>query len=662
MKILDRYILTTFLRTFLSVFTILMFIFVLQTIWLYITELAGKDLDIFVIGKFLLYFTPNLVTLVLPLTILLASIMVFGNFAENYEFAAMKANGISLQRAMRSLSIFIFGLAIVAFFFANNVIPWAEYESYNLRNNIAKLKPAMAIAEGQFNEIGGINIHVEEKSGDRGQYLKNVTIHQKKSAKRGNYTVIRANEGELISSEDSNILSLELLDGNYYDELVSKNMRDYISKKPHAQSTFDRYILNVDLAEINQQDLDDKDITDRFNMLPISGLRRSIKQKNKERDTAFKDHAKTLYNRTTFDALRIDINPAKDSVFDGESILELLSTPTKIQVLNLASSMTSSTLSIIQSSETQYEIKKVILNRHIIALHEKYVLGLACIILFFVGAPLGALIRKGGIGLPLVIAILLFLSYHFIGVFAKNSARNGTINPVIGAWLSTLIMLPLSIYLTSRATKDRGLFELDFITVPLKKFFKFKSKSDLEGLQNTQSYSYYAKYSDDQLIDIVKQQNEFDLDKRPKQIALQHLSDRFVSLEVLEEKGLQIPDQLKKAKKLLKDYKDYSKTTFISYLIGGILIGLFFVLKNNKLMEVAISAKNLAAVALVFFIIYSVVSTIVYRRFYSILGMKQKRLKPILILLALPIYPLKYLFLNRKMRSDYHYACLDTIN
>ena len=165
-------------------FIILMLIFVLQTIWLYIKELAGKDLDIVVVGKFLFYFSPKLIPLVLPLTILLSSIMVFGNFAENYEFAAMKSTGISLHRAMKGLSVFIVGLAIITFFFSNNVIPWAEYNSYNLRKNIAKLKPAMVIAEGQFNEIGNITIKVDEKSGDRGQYLKGVVLHQKNSGRR----------------------------------------------------------------------------------------------------------------------------------------------------------------------------------------------------------------------------------------------------------------------------------------------------------------------------------------------------------------------------------------------------------------------------------------------------------------------------------------------
>jgi len=178
-----------------------MLIFILQTIWLYIKELAGKDLDIIVIIKFLVYFMPKLIPLVVPLTILLASIMVFGSFAENYEFAAMKSTGISLQRAMSGLSVFIVILGIVTFFFSNNVIPWAELNSYNLRRNIAKLKPAMLLAEGQFNEVGTYNIKFTSKSGDRDQYLKNVTIHVKGSDGRTNATVIKSKSGELTSEK-----------------------------------------------------------------------------------------------------------------------------------------------------------------------------------------------------------------------------------------------------------------------------------------------------------------------------------------------------------------------------------------------------------------------------------------------------------------------------
>ncbi|MEM9681369.1 MAG: LptF/LptG family permease [Bacteroidota bacterium] len=514
MKILDRYILTTYLRTFTSVFVILMFIFVLQTIWLYISELAGKDLDIIVVGKFLLYFAPKMIPLVLPLTILLASIMVFGNFAENYEFAAMKSTGISLQRAMRALSVFIFALSIVAFFFANNVIPWAEYNSYNLRRNIAKVKPAMAIAEGQFNEIGNINIKVEEKSGDRGQFLKNVVIHQKKSVKRGNYTVIIADNGELISSIDSNILQLELRDGNYYDELVSNDVRKYINTKPHARSYFEKYIINVDLEGLNNNDLEEKSVDSRYNMLDISGLNYTIDSLYNDRETDYKNLSNTLYNRSTYATLAKNIEPKQDTTFTGDDVMDLFDNKTKVQLLNLALNTVTSTNQILDTNQKTFAKRSAWLNRHIIALHEKYVLAIACVILFFVGAPLGALIKKGGLGLPMVIAILLFLTYHFIGIFSKNSSKDGTLHPIFATWLSTLIMLPLSIYLTSRATNDRGLFEMDYVLAPLKKWFSFRGKSVSD--KNLESFNYFNNYSIDQLINVIKDQKEYDLDKRPK--------------------------------------------------------------------------------------------------------------------------------------------------
>ena len=164
MKILDKYLLKTFITTFTSVFVILFFIFVLQVVWLFISELAGKDLEFIMILKFLLFKMPSIIPLVLPLSVVLASIMTFGSFAENYEFAAMKSSGISLQRSMKSLIIFISLLSIVAFLFSNNVIPYAEYKFINFRRNIAQVKPAMAIAEGQFSQVGAYNIKVEKKN------------------------------------------------------------------------------------------------------------------------------------------------------------------------------------------------------------------------------------------------------------------------------------------------------------------------------------------------------------------------------------------------------------------------------------------------------------------------------------------------------------------
>jgi lipopolysaccharide export system permease protein len=454
-----------------------MFIFVLQTIWLYISELAGKDLDLDIIFRFLLYFSPKLIPLVLPLTILVSSIMVFGDFAENYEFAAMKSTGISLQRSMRSLIFFIVFLGGVAFFFSNNVIPWSEYKSLNLRRNIAQLKPAIIIAEGQFSEVGDITIKVGKKTGDRGQYLEDVTIHKKNPQRVGNLTVMKANTGELYSEEGSNTLSLLLKDGNYYDEIQQRDPKAQL-KKPFAKSYFKEYIINIDLSEFNNIDLNEEKDLSNEKMYRVSELIYEIDSLSKgfsqdiikfPEDIYMRSGITTLESNYVADTLAI---PPKNSALEAYSISE------QLQILDLAIPTLSGTIQSIEAKKSDFAAKKKRLTKYEIALHEKYVLAFACIILFFVGAPLGAIIRKGGMGLPMVIAIALFLTYHFIGIFAKNSAENGRLSPFIASWFSTFIMLPLGIWLTHRATTDQGLFDLDSITHPLLKFFKklFKMK------------------------------------------------------------------------------------------------------------------------------------------------------------------------------------------
>lgn len=659
MKILDRYILITFLKTFFSVFIIFMFIFVLQGVWLYIAELAGKDLDLSVTVKFILYYMPKLIPLVVPLTVLLSSIMVFGNFAENYEFAAMKSTGISLQRAMRSLSVFIVALGIGCFFFANNVIPWGEYNFYNLRRNIAKKKPALAIAEGQFNEIGNINIKVEEKSGDNGQFLKNVIIHQKTSTRNANYTVIASEKGELKSSPDSNILQLELVNGNRYQEVINKDMRKN-QNKPHAKSYFDKYIINVDLEILSSDDLDEKNNTDRWTMLDVNQLVKRIDTLKNNRKDDYLNLAKTLYNRTNFSVLNLNINTTEpDSLYAG-NILDLFSNNKKIQIVNLAINSANRAQQVLDGNKKSFEKKDILINKHIIVLHDKFVLAFACIILFFVGAPLGALIRKGGLGLPMVIAIVLFLTYYFFGIFAKNSAEKGSFSPIIGSWLSTAIMLPLSIYLTTRATNDKGVFQFDAIIVPLKQLFRPKSNVQLSET-DTKSYNYYKKYSVEELVAIIKKQDEFDLDKKPKEIALHNLLNRNIPLENLKSEGLDIPDMLVKAKSLLKDYNDYSKTSLISFCIGGILLGLHFVFKNNKLPELAEASLSLSIIAYIFLAIYVVVDAVMYSKFYKTINKKDKSSNPFLVLITLPLYPFKYIIKRNKIAQDFYQSCLQNI-
>ena len=600
-------------------FIILMLIFVLQTIWLYIKELAGKDLDMVVVAKFLLYFAPKLIPLVLPLTILLASIMVFGSFAENYEFAAMKSTGISLQRAMKGLSIFIIALGITTFFFSNNVIPWAEYNSYNLRKNIAKLKPAMVIAKGQFNEVGSeYNIKVADKSGDRGQFLKEVLIHQKKGNQSGNFTTIYAKTGELKGEEESDILQLILFDGYFYDDTPPKDYKSR-EKKPMTKSHFKKYTINVDLSNLNNVDLEQKDISDKYNMLNIRDLSYTIDTLRVDKDNNIKELASNLYNRSNFQHLNKGAATQKENIYQ-DNILDLYSNKEKVVLIDLAENTFKSTQQIIENKEQSFKTKGVWLNRHIIALHEKLALGFACVILFFVGAPLGALIRKGGIGLPMVIAILLFLSYHFIGIFAKNSAKDGSLNPIFASWFSTLIMLPLGIYLTKRATEDRGLFEFDHIIEPIKNLLKIKNKEEEEEASKT---------------------------KLPKAIR-----------EIIEETHENSPEALVRIedyntiRKNHQDYKVYAKFTFIFYIIGAILFPLYFILKNNKLEEVAEICLQLSIISFIVCFIYYLVSYLKQLTIYKLIELKGISKNPIILLLGLGFYPLTHYLRRNKINED----------
>lgn len=654
MKILDRYILTTYLRTFLSVFIILMLIFVLQTIWLYIAELAGKELDFLIVGKFLLYFSPKLIPLVLPLTILLASIMVFGNFAENYEFSAMKSTGISLQRAMRGLSVFIFILALGTFFFTNNVIPWAEYESYNLRKNIAKLKPAMAIAEGQFNEIGEYNIKVEKKSGEKGEFLESVVIHKKAPNRAGNYTVIVSKTGELVSSENSNMLQLILYDGYFYEEIYSRDPKQSV-KKPHVRSAFEKYIINVDLEGLNDVDLDDKTYSDKYNMLGVGDLNTVIDSLHKTQEGNYKDISQTLYNRTAINNLNTNVNVKIDSSVTN-NILDLFNTKEKVQILNLTSNTVSSTAQIIKTKAISISKKDKYINKHIIALHEKYALGFACIILFFVGAPLGALIRKGGIGLPMIIAILLFLTYHFIGIFAKNSAQDGSINPVVGTWLSTLIMLPLGIFLTSRATNDRGLFDFDSILIPIKKLFKIKTEND-----SNLNLRLIEGFNEEKLIAVIKNYSNYDYDETIIPMAYQLLKAKGLTNAQIQEAGIVINDDYFASKKIAKDFYDYALTTLTAYSIGAILVVLFFILKNNKLEDVALTSLNLGIISGVFFIIYSIVSSVVLIKFYKSLKFNTQTPQYLSLILGTLFYPISYFLLKNKVKEEIRKSAIKNI-
>ncbi len=425
---------------------------------------------------------PRIIPLVLPLSVLLASIMTFGNLAENYEFAAIKSSGISLQRAMASLTVFIVILSGAAFVFANNVIPYAEYKFINFRRDIAQKQPAMAIAEGQFSTIGIYNIKVEKKSGANGNHLSGVTIHKKAPDGSGTSTVIKSKSGDLISSNQSNTLKLVLHQGNYYEELLPRKYEER-RKLPFAKSSFEKYVINLDLSQFNKMETDDAQITNTNTMLNVNELRYTLDSLDRSYEKDMASFAANIYQRTGVRGNRIP-RPKVAVVQDTLKRLEEKATPFKTDllasynveqrsaILKIASANIESTKFSISGSQVEMREKLKNINNHLLALNDKFVIAYACLLMFFIGAPLGAIIRKGGLGLPIVFSILIFITFHFINTFGKRMAQQDGISPFLGAWMSSIILTPLAILLTYRATNDIGLFSLDNITHPFQKAFR----------------------------------------------------------------------------------------------------------------------------------------------------------------------------------------------
>ena len=565
MKILDKYLLKAYLTTFTMVFVILFFIFILQTVWLFIAELAGKDLDIWMVIKFLLFATPRIIPLVLPLAVLLSSIMTFGNLAESYEFSAMKSAGISLQRALKTLTVFIFFLSIVAFIFANNVIPYAEYKFINFRKSIAQSKPALAIAEGQFSNVGSYTIKVNKKSGQNGNTLSGITIHKKSIFDDGNKTVIKAHDGELVSNKESSTLKLVLNNGYYYEDIKPKKYEDR-DKIPFAKSSFKKYVINIDLSKLNNTSNTDEKITNTHGMLNVSELNYTLDSLHKNINTDILNYSENSTRAFTVleDFSNKKINNSKPIPKD---LLSLYSNEKKLEILNMASSNMVSKGFSIESTKSEFEFKQKNINNHFLALYEKFIIAFACFLMFFIGAPLGAIIKKGGIGLPIVFAVLIFITFHFINTFGKRISQQDGLSPFLGAWMSSIVLTPLAVLLTYRATNDIGLINMDAVLAPVQKFF-MSITTKKQPIQT--------------IIDLE--------DKNSKEIELKKLNG--YTDEVLSQ-------TIQKSNQNLAAYYKYAKIALVLNLVSIIF---FFVVKNNPSNTLLIILEIILILSLYYFI------------------------------------------------------------
>lgn len=499
MRIIKRlygFILKSFLPLFAMTFFIVLFIVLMQFLWKYIDDLVGKGLSMSLIGELFFYAAVSLVPMALPLAILLASLMTFGNYGEKFELTAMKASGISLLHAMRPLIVLISFIAVGAFFFQNYVLPPAQVKMWTLLFSIRQKSPELEIPEGVFyDQIPGYNLFVESKNRDTGM-LHGMMIYD---VSRGgdNSTILLADSGRLAFTGDMRYLYLHLYQGEQFENLREQKSLD--RNVPFRREAFsDKEVLIPFDANFNR--LDEGGMRNQYVGKDIKELRHTIDSIGERLDSTGALYARDLKN-TAFPILhsgrdyrRVEAvddtgtttEEAKDTAaaappLNLDSIIGTLSESQRSLVFASALDISKRQVSDYQfKSMTVYEDKRN-MRRHEIELIKKYTLSVACLIFFFIGAPLGAIIRKGGLGTPLVISVLLFLFYYIIDNTGYKMARDGRWPVWIGIWLSTFILAPLGVYVTIKAMNDSAVFDSD----RYKAFFR-----KILGLKQDRSVAY----------------------------------------------------------------------------------------------------------------------------------------------------------------------------
>lgn len=472
MKILDRYILKSFLVPFLATFFIVLFVLVMQALWMAFDKIAGKGINIYFILKFLYYSCLVIAQQALPIAVLLSSIMTMGTLSENYEFAAAKSASISLTRLLRPLIVLTVLLSVFNFFLSNNVFPYAVLKQKNLQLNLQKKKPALALIPGSFNiEIPNYQIKFEEKYGEEKNLLKKVLIYDL-SSKKGNKKVITAKRGKISTEEGSKYMTLTLYDGEYFEEHVPTN-RATVRKKnmPASQADFQEYVINIDISSLSGDVDEDEKIKGRQTMLTLNQLKDTLPDMKARYDDI-------VYNKSANIAANLELKKfkfSKDSLYTNKlekEVLDNFELRDKIAIMTNAISASDRVVNSSRVNSNNLKNERKRLNLYDVEFYNRISLSFSCLILFFIGAPLGSIIRKGGFGLPMILAISIYVVFFFANTLSKNLAEESSISAVAGSWLAIVVMLPLCFFLTRRATKDMGIFNIDVFLQPITKFLK----------------------------------------------------------------------------------------------------------------------------------------------------------------------------------------------
>ncbi|MGE0560689.1 MAG: LptF/LptG family permease [Flavobacteriales bacterium] len=462
MKKANLFIIKSFIGPFVMTFFIALFVLLMQFIWLYIDEMLGKGLEWYIIAELLIFASANLVPLALPLAILLASLMTFGNLGEHFELVSFKAAGISLQKVMQPLIILVTIITLSAFFFANNIIPVANLKFYSLLHDIRSQKPAFNILPDVFyNEIDGYVIRVKDKvPTEDGDMLKKVMIYNH-TEHHGNRQLTVADSGIMQISPDKSYFLVKLFHGVDYQEKFEGRVDKVY---PLSRFSFDEHEMRIDLTGFKLNRTDEELFKEDYRMLNLRQLSEktdTIANYFSHRTTDFYHAIQSSYivNDTIFkQAYQQDINAVKITV---DEALKKVSKEQRDQIFNIA--LNSARTNKGRSSAMVVELafhNENLLNLEV-EWHRKFTFSLACLIMFFIGAPLGAIVRKGGLGMPVVISVIFFLLFWILSISGEKMAKEKVIEVYQGMWLATAFLFPLGFFFTYKATTDSAMFNID---------------------------------------------------------------------------------------------------------------------------------------------------------------------------------------------------------
>lgn len=478
MKTIYKLVLKSYLGPMVLTFFIIMFVLMMNVLWRYIDELVGKGLDPGTIIELLCYATINMIPMALPLATLLAAIMTMGNLGENYELLAMKSAGMSLPKIMRPLLVVVSILAVGSFFIANNLVPYANKKFFRTIYDIRQMNQTLEFQDGLFfNGIDGMSIRVGHQNQETG-LLTDVLIYDNRNAS-GNMTTTVADSGYIRLSDDKRFLEITLFNGERYEQ--TRNSSQWYNKSSLQRNKFELQKANISISGFEMQRTD-ADLFNNAQTKNISELQYEIDTLTQQVNSATTRSYDPLLKERIFVRDTTVITDRNDSVvvekrdfrpIDAIDSLATLDLRSKDRIWNQAVSAARNSRSMFSFDESQAKNALNQLYRSKVEWHKKLALPVTIIIFFLIGAPLGAIVRRGGLGMPIVISVIFFVIYYIISSSGEKMAKEGTWEAFYGTWLSAFVLAPVAIYLTYKATNDSGLLDVDWYVV---KFKKIKEK------------------------------------------------------------------------------------------------------------------------------------------------------------------------------------------